>query len=123
MGKSNVSFRPLKKAVALRYRPRKDRAPKVTAKGEGWLAEKIIALARENGIPIREDPALIQILSQLDLHQEIPPETYLLIAEILAYVYRMNQKWKASRSESEVGKKFPVREHSLPLQEEEGMAG
>jgi flagellar biosynthesis protein len=83
---------PTRKAVALRYIPEKDQAPKVTAKGSGYLAEKILELAKQHGIPIKEDPALIQILSKLDLYQEIPPAIYVVIAEILAFVYRTNHQ-------------------------------
>ncbi len=85
--------------MALKYIPGKDRAPKLTAKGSGFLAEKIIELARENGIPIKDDPALVQILAQLDLYQEIPPSVYVIVAEILAFVYSMNQKWSALASQ------------------------
>ena len=62
-----------KEAVALRYSPPEDKAPRVAAKGRGLLAEKIIQLAHTYNIPIREDPALVQILSQLNLEEEIPP--------------------------------------------------
>jgi flagellar biosynthesis protein len=85
----------LKKAVALRYNPPKDRAPKVTAKGSGLIAEKIIELAKGHGVPIQEEPALVQILAQLDFHQEIPPSIYLVVAEILAFIYSVNNKYKA----------------------------
>ena len=85
--------KPVKKAVALRYIPALDRAPKVTAKGSGLLAQKIIELAREHGIPLKEDPVLIQILSQLDFYQEIPPSIYVVVAEILAFVYSVNNRW------------------------------
>ncbi len=87
-----------RKAVALKYIPKKDRAPKVTAKGSGLIAEKIIELAREHGIPLKEDPALVQILAQLDLYQEIPPAVYIIVAEILAFVYSMNKKWQGFES-------------------------
>ena len=86
--------KPVKKAVALRYIPALDKAPKVTAKGSGLLAQKIIELAREHGIPIQEDPVLIQILSQLDFYQEIPPTIYVVVAEILAFVYSVNNRWR-----------------------------
>jgi flagellar biosynthesis protein len=89
--------RPLQKAVALKYVPKQDRAPKVTAKGSGVLAEKIIQLAREHGIPIKEDPALMEVLSQLDFYQEIPPSVYTVVAEILAFVYSMNNRWSTQR--------------------------
>lgn len=84
----------LKKAVSLKYHPKDHHSPKVTAKGKGLVAEKIIELARKHGIPVREEPDLVEILSKLDLQEEIPPETYILVAEILAFVYRMNQRWR-----------------------------
>ena len=81
-----------RRAVALKYNEAKDSAPKVAAKGEGKLAEKIIALAREHGVPVREEPALVEVLSRLDLNQEIPPETYVVVAKILAWVYKLNKE-------------------------------
>jgi flagellar biosynthesis protein len=89
--------KPVQKAVALRYIPTLDRAPKVTAKGSGLLAQKIIELAREHGIPIQEDPVLMQILSQLDFYQEIPPAIYVVVAEILAFVYSVNNRWRGDQ--------------------------
>jgi flagellar biosynthesis protein len=83
---------PPKKAVALKYAPPKDRAPKITAKGSGLIAQKIIELAKEHGIPIQEDPVLVQVLAQLDFYQEIPPTVYLVIAEILAFVYSLHNR-------------------------------
>lgn len=79
-----------KKAVALQYQPKLDNAPKVIAKGKGQVAEKIIEIAREHNIYIQNDPDLIEILSQLDLNQEIPPDLYIVIAELLAFVYSLN---------------------------------
>ena len=81
-----------KKAVALQYKPGEDYAPKVTAKGEGRIAEKIIELARRHGIPIKDDPDLIEVLSKLDLHESIPPTVYIAVAELLAFVYSLNKK-------------------------------
>jgi flagellar biosynthesis protein len=89
--------RALQKAVALKYVPKQDRAPKVTAKGSGVLADKIIQLAKEHGIPIKEDPALMEVLSQLDFHEEIPPSVYTVVAEILTFVYSMNNRWSSSQ--------------------------
>jgi len=83
-------------AVALRYKMQEDRAPKVVAKGGGVIAEKIIALAREYGVPIHKDPDIAQILSKIDLMEEIPPELYTAVAQILAFVYQMSQKRKLS---------------------------
>ncbi len=79
-------------AVALRYQPERDRAPKLVAKGQGYLAEKILELARQHHIPVREDKNLLQILSRLDLNQEIPAEVYKAVAEILAFIYRLSNR-------------------------------
>lgn len=80
------------KAAALSYKQGKDAAPKVVAKGSGHMAEKILEIARKHNIPLKEDPQLVEVLSTLDLHQEIPPELYKAVAEILAFVYRMTKK-------------------------------
>ncbi|MCC2686442.1 MAG: flagellar biosynthesis-like protein [Paenibacillaceae bacterium] len=77
-----------KKAVALRYSPEKDQAPVLTAKGKGRVAEEILRRAREHGVPIQEDASLVEVLSKLDLDQEIPPELYQLVAEVLSFIYR-----------------------------------
>jgi flagellar biosynthesis protein len=81
-------------AVALQYDTATDNAPKVIAKGHGLVAEKIMALARKQGIPMRADPDLIQMLTQIDLDQEIPPSLYKVVAELLAFVYRLNQSYQ-----------------------------
>lgn len=82
----------IKKAVALKYDLKTGSAPKVTAKGAGELAKKIIQAAIEHGIPVQEDPDLVEVLSKLDLDAEIPPEVYVAVAELLAFVYSMNKK-------------------------------
>lgn len=92
MKHSREKRRSIKEAVALRYLPNQDQAPKVTAKGSGILAQKIIELAKKHGVPIQEDAALVEVLAQLDLYQEIPPTVYVVVAEILAFVYSMNQR-------------------------------
>ena len=84
-----------KKAVALKYDAEKDSAPRVSAKGSGAVAEKIVELAREKGIPLKEDPDLVLSLMHLDYHQEIPPALYQVVAEVLAFAYRMNRKYGA----------------------------
>jgi flagellar biosynthesis protein len=89
---------PRRAAVALKYDAATDSVPKVSAKGRGLVAEKIIALAREQGIPMREDPDLVQLLTQIDLDREIPPTLYKVVAEVLAFVYRLNQRYKQSES-------------------------
>ena len=81
-----------KQAVALRYERERDRAPKLVAKGQGYLAEKILELARHHHIPVREDKNLLQILSRLDLNQEIPAQVYKAVAEILAFIYRLSNR-------------------------------
>jgi flagellar biosynthesis protein len=80
------------KAAALKYERGVDAAPTVVAKGSGLVAEKIISLALENGVPVHEDQNLIEILSTIDLYEEIPTELYKAVAEILAFVYKMSGK-------------------------------
>lgn len=77
-------------AVALHYDG--DKAPTITAKGSGEVAEQIIALAREHGIPLQENAALSELLSHLDLGTEIPPELYLAVAEVIAFAYLLSGK-------------------------------
>jgi flagellar biosynthesis protein len=85
----------IKSAVSIKYNAKTDKAPKVTAKGKGMIGEKIVALAKEHGIPIKEDPDLVQILSQMDINEEIPPVMYHVLAELLAFIYRINQEFPA----------------------------
>lgn len=82
-----------KSAVSLRYDPTLDLSPRVTAKGKGLAAEKIISLAQEHDIPIKEDPDLVEVLSQVEIDQEIPPAVYHVVAELLAFVYQMNKQY------------------------------
>ncbi|WP_274651561.1 EscU/YscU/HrcU family type III secretion system export apparatus switch protein [Paenibacillus humicola] len=84
--------RAVKKAVALKYEPGDGGAPVVTAKGSGKLAEAILDKAAEAGVPVQQDASLIEVLSKLDIDQEIPPELYALVAEILSFVYRTDQR-------------------------------
>jgi len=79
------------KAIALSYKRGKDTAPKLSAKGAGKLAEKILAIARAHNIPIHKDKALVDALYRLDINTEIPEELYQVVAEVLAFVYRMNR--------------------------------
>ena len=75
-------------AVALKYQRPHDPAPRVVAKGEGEFAGKILELARQHGVAVREDPDLVQLLSAVELETQIPVEAFIAVAEILAYVYR-----------------------------------
>lgn len=77
-------------AIALKYREHEDNAPKVVAKGLGVAAKKIKEIAEANGIPIHRDDDLVELLAQVDIDREIPPELYAAIAEILSWVYRAN---------------------------------
>ena len=78
------------KAVALRYRPDEDRAPKVVAKGEGLLARTIREAALRNNIPLRRDDALVELLSEIEIDRDIPPELYNAVAQLLSWIYRAN---------------------------------
>ncbi len=80
------------KAIALKYDMEKDKAPKVVAKGIRELGERIVKLAKESGVPIKEDNDLAEVLIKLELYEEIPTELYYAIAEVLAYIYRINLK-------------------------------
>lgn len=80
-----------RQAAALRYVQGKDASPRLIAKGKGAVADRILEIARRNGIPIREDRELVQVLASLDLYQEIPPELYKAVAEILVFLYSLNQ--------------------------------
>ncbi len=91
-----MAKKDVKKAVALQYDKKKAQAPIVTAKGQGKVAEKIIELAREYGVPVKNDPDLIEVLSSLDIDEQIPPEIYVAVAELLAFVYGMNKDRKGS---------------------------
>jgi flagellar biosynthesis protein len=79
-------------AVALDYRPGEDAAPKVVASGRGALAENILALAFANGVKVREDADLAELLSVVEVGEDIPVEAFLAVAEVLAYVYRANRQ-------------------------------
>lgn len=81
-------------AVALAYR-QDDNAPKVVAKGRGVLAAEIISRAREAGVFVHESPELVSLLMQVDLDQHIPPQLYRAVAELLAWLYRIENGMEA----------------------------
>jgi flagellar biosynthesis protein len=83
---------PIKTAIALEYDAKKDSSPKVIASGRGEIADRILKIAQANQIPIREDPVLAQALSMVNLEEEIPAELYAVVAEVLAWVYRIRNK-------------------------------
>lgn len=80
-----------KKAVALKYN-KNDTSPFVLAKGKGYIAEKIIEKGKDQNIHIHKDENIIENLMQLDIGEEIPPELYEVVAEIIAYVYYLDRK-------------------------------
>lgn len=78
-------------AVALTYLPDQSDAPKVTAKGKGKIAENILEKAKEHGVPIQEDPSLVQLLGQIELNDTIPDQLYQAVSEVLAFVYQLDR--------------------------------
>lgn len=86
-----------KLAVALKYEPKEDRAPKVVAAGKGLIAEKILEEARKAGVPIKEDAGLAQALGTIEVGREIPAEMYRAVAEVLAFIYRVHGRVKGNR--------------------------
>jgi flagellar biosynthesis protein len=83
-----------KYAAALRYRPEIDQAPVVVAAGQGELATVILQLAEAAGVPNQVEPALAEILARLEPGSEIPEATYQLVASILAFIWRLDQKYQ-----------------------------
>lgn len=82
---------PRRRATALRYEPG-EQAPRITATGVGHVAERILAAAREAGVPIRQDAALAEALGRLDLGDDVPPALWTAVAETLAWAYRLDSK-------------------------------
>ncbi|MCF6410550.1 EscU/YscU/HrcU family type III secretion system export apparatus switch protein [Pseudalkalibacillus salsuginis] len=80
-----------KSAVALKYDQAAASSPKVIAKGMGATAEEIIESARQNQVQIQEDASLVQLLSKLEINQEIPPDLYQAVAEVFAFIYQLDQ--------------------------------
>ncbi len=78
-------------AVALRYDVEKDKAPLVLASGRGLVADEIVRIAEENKIPLYENPDLANLLSRLEIEVEIPPQLYVLVAEVLFFVYQLDR--------------------------------
>jgi len=77
-------------AIALAYAPG-DTAPRIVAKGRGLVADEIIRRAREHGVFVHESPELVTLLMQSNLDDRIPPQLYVAIAELLAWIYRLEQ--------------------------------
>jgi flagellar biosynthesis protein len=79
-------------AVALEYDPERDSAPRLTAKGRGAVAYRILEIAQASGIPIVQDPDLVEVLAAVELEREIPSRLYEAVAEVLVFVYRVNRE-------------------------------
>lgn len=82
------------KAAALRYTRDVDSAPRLVAKGQGETAQRIVSLAREHGVPVLEDEGLAEALNRLELDSLIPEELYQAVAEVLAFVYRLDASYR-----------------------------
>jgi len=82
----------MKKAIALRYDLDKENAPKIVAKGKGLIAERIIKIAEENELPIKKDEDLVELLTKIDIDQEIPNNLYKAVAEIFSFIYNVTNE-------------------------------
>ena len=82
----------LQSAVALDYDRGSENAPRVVASGKGSMAERILEVARERGVPVREDSDLVQLLGAVDIGTEIPVDLYTVVAELLTCLYRVNRE-------------------------------
>lgn len=89
---SSEMDRAKRRAVAMRYDKARDGAPRIVAKGKGHTAERIIEIAREHGLHVHHDPALVSLLAKLDVDREIPEELYKAVAEVLAFVYQISKR-------------------------------
>ena len=87
-----------KQAVALRYRSTEESAPRVVARGEGGLAERILALALEHGVPVREDGDLVALLGACELGHEIPEDLFRAVAELLVSLQAVNAELRGERA-------------------------
>jgi flagellar biosynthesis protein len=87
-----------REAVALAHDPAGDTLPRITAKGRGKLAEELIRLALEHHIPIKYDPDLVEVLSRLDEGANIPENVYVAVAELLSFIYHVNQEFLGKKA-------------------------
>lgn len=89
-----MNEKSVEKAVALLYDEKRRSAPHVVASGRGEVAARIVEVARREGVHIVEDPDLVEILARIPLGDDIPAEVYRAVAEVLAFVYRMNGRYR-----------------------------
>ena len=88
-----------RRAVGLQYERGEDAAPRVVAKGSGEVADRILAVARESGVPIERDPDLVQMLTCSELGEEIPIELYEGVARLLGWLWRRNAELREGSGE------------------------
>jgi flagellar biosynthesis protein len=86
-----------KEAIVLKYDNEKEIAPKVVAKGKGKIAENILNAAKEHQIPVQEDPSLAELLGQLNINETVPEELYQAVAEVFAFIYKIDKEAKKGR--------------------------
>ncbi|QHS22232.1 EscU/YscU/HrcU family type III secretion system export apparatus switch protein [Virgibacillus sp. MSP4-1] len=80
-----------KKAVALSYDETIENAPKVSASGQGKVAERILSQAKEHDVPVQEDETLVELLSALNINETIPEDLYQVVAEVFAFIYQVDR--------------------------------
>jgi flagellar biosynthesis protein len=85
------------KAAALKYDHGKDAAPKLAAKGRGSIAERIIETAKAHGVPVHQDADLVEVLEKVEIDTEIPLEVYAVVAEVFAYLYKVNNERRGTK--------------------------
>jgi len=100
-----TNIAPQRKAVALKYEAERDLAPKVIAKGRGHVAEHILETAQKHSVPVYQDKTLVNMLMALEIDREIPPELYKAIAEVMAYVYKMDKSHGQAKAARELERK------------------
>ena len=89
--------RKIRSAAALKYSLDSPGLPKVVASGKGEIAERIIQIAKENGIPIEENEGLSDLLASVEIGNDIPSEAIIVIAEILAQIFRLNRNMSGTK--------------------------
>jgi flagellar biosynthesis protein len=82
----------IKKAVALLYDKERDRAPRIVAAGRLVTAEQIVSIANEHNIPMHKNTELVEALLKFEVATEIPPDLYKAVAEVLAFVYKLDER-------------------------------
>jgi flagellar biosynthesis protein len=82
----------MKKAIAMRYDPEKENAPRIIAKGKGASAENIIKIAELHNLPIHKDEDLVELLSKVEIDKEIPEKLYLAVVEVFSFIYKVTNR-------------------------------